>query len=177
MNHFAHLLDANVHSLQGAIIAVAVLAWLVIAAITVRARGSQPVEPKWPPPSYRTAAILVFVGIIGGEFAIGGFIRSAALNEIRPKLAGGVQTVMVDNAPFDKPEALLASLRSMGSPIAHHSHPTTVHQLLILGSHGRLAFHLGRDSADPHEYWVFYDGFESTKQNDVGHIFTDVLDR
>lgn len=74
------------------------------------------------------------------------------------------------------PTRLFVVLRDMHDTMGHHSHPTTRYRLFLTTSRGPLELQLCRDSQDPHEYWVFYPGFDSTKMNDIGHVFTNALD-
>jgi len=122
------------------------------------------------------AGCLVFAGIIGGEFALGAYVKSAALNEIHPRLFASIEAMTVNGTQVDKADDLIAALRNMHDTMAHHSHPTTGYRLSLKTSRGPLVLRVRRDSQEPHEYWVFYEDFYSTTSNDVGHIFTDALD-
>jgi hypothetical protein len=176
LHPFAHLVDRAVHSLQPLFILTAMAGWTVAATGQISAYRSR--KPGSPRPISATfiVGLLIFAGIIGGEVAIAGFLKSTALAEVEPKLVANIETVSVNGAPFDNPDGLLAALRSMHDTMAHHSSPTTGSRLFLTTSQGPLELQMCRDSQDPHEYWVFYPRFYSTKTNDIGHVFTNALD-
>jgi hypothetical protein len=161
---------------QPILILIAMIGWVLavvgqISAICSRKPGSRrPISGKF------IAGMLIFAGIIGGEFAIDGLIKSAALEEIRPKLTSNIEAVTVNGTLFDRSNGLIADLRAMHDSFGHHSHPTSGYQLILKTSRGPLLLQLCRDSQNPHEYWVFYLEFYSTKSNEVGRVFTDALD-
>jgi hypothetical protein len=176
MPNFVHSLDRIIYPLQPFIILIALIVWGFAAIDQISAiRSRMPGSPQWVSRKF-IASALVFVGIIGGEFAVATIIKLAALNEIRPKLSADVEAVSLDNVPFERTDGLVTALRNMHDTMGHHSHPTTRDRLLVKTSRGPLGLELRRDSQDVHEYWVFYPEFNSTKMNDVGHVFTDALD-
>ena len=120
--------------------------------------------------------MLVFAGVIGGEFAIAGFLKSAVLDEVNPKLTANIETLTINDTRFERTSELLADLRNMHGTMGHHSRPTTGYRLSLATSRGPLELKLCRDSQNPREYWVFYAGFYSTRMNDIGHVFTNALD-
>jgi hypothetical protein len=176
MHHFAHLVDGAVHSLQPVFILIALGGWATaivgqISSYRSRKSGSsRRISGKF------VAGMLVFAGVIGGEFAIGGFLKSAALDEVKPKLTASIGAVTINGTRSDKTNELLVALGSMHDTLGHHSHPTTGYRLFLATSRGPLELQLCRDSQDPHEYWVFYPAFYSTSANDIGHVFTNALD-
>ena len=87
-----------------------------------------------------------------------------------------IVSVAVRGAPLANGVQLVADLRNLGPVLAHHSHPTTAYVVTIQSARGPLVLVLGRDSDHPREYWVFYGGFYSTKNNEVGRVFTSALD-
>jgi len=176
MHHFAHLVDRTVNSLQPIFILIALGGWAVALVGQISAyRSRKPGAPR-PISGKFIVGMLVFAGVIGGEFAIGGFLKSAALDEVKPKLTANIEAVTINGTRFDKTSEFFAALRNMHSTMGHHSHPTTRYRLFLTTSQGPLELQLCRDSQDPHEYWVFYPGFDSTRKNDIGHVFTNALD-
>lgn len=176
MHHFAHLVDRAVHWLQPIFILVAMGGWAIAIAGQISAyRSRKPGSPR-PISGKFIVGMLVFAGIIGGEFAIAAFVKSAALDEVNPKLTDNIEALTINGTRLDKTDELLVDLRSMRGTVGHHSHPTIGYRLNLSSSRGPLELQLCRDSQDPHEYWVFYAGFYSTKMNDIGHVFTNALD-
>ena len=98
------------------------------------------------------AAGLVFVGIIGAEFALVEFVEYAALREIDPQLSGEIDSVTVNGTPIANVGPLVEALRNMHRTIGHHSHPTTRYHVVLTTSRDSLPLDLERDSGDPHEY-------------------------
>ena len=176
MHHFAHLIDSSTHTLQPILIFIAMAGWALgvvgqISALRSRVPGSpRPISGKF------IAGMLIFAGVIGGEFAISGVIKSAALEEIGPKLFGNIESMSVDETQFDGSNMLLTDLRAMHDAPAHHSHPTRGFQVRLKTDRGPLILQLCRDSENSREYWVFYPEFYSTKSNEVGRVFTNALD-
>jgi hypothetical protein len=173
---FAHQLDRIIHHFWPALFGILIIAWLFAAVSTARRNGKYPPPPKGRhSPAVRTA-IAMFVGLIVAMFAVGSLINWAARREIWERMPPKIDSVTVNGAPFAKAGQLVTDLRGMGSTLKHHSEPTTPYRVTIRSTAGSLALVLARDSANPQEYWVFYGGFESTKLNDVGHVFTAALD-
>jgi hypothetical protein len=134
---------------------------------------------KSPPNRWRRSSLIsaiVFVGIIGGELAVAAVIKHAALEEIGSQLSCPVESVAVDGVRINGSGRLMNAIRNMHGTIGHHSHPTKRYHVSIGTSCGQLHLDFARDSQDPHEFWVFYPGFYSTRLSDIGHAFTDVLD-
>lgn len=96
MHHFAHLADRAVYSLQPIFILIALGGWAIamvgqITAYRSRKPGSQrPISGKF------IAGMLVFAGVIGGEFAIAGLLKSAALDEVSPKLTANIEALTIN---------------------------------------------------------------------------------
>ena len=103
-------------------------------------------------------------------------ITSAARQEIDPILAAELRSDSVNGKPFAQGAALVALLRDLRHPWAHHSHALAPLRARITTSAGAVELSIARDSGIGEEYWVFYPGFEATKSNAIGHIFTDLLD-
>jgi hypothetical protein len=176
MHGFAHLVDRTAHLLPPVLILIALGGWAIAFVGQIAAwRARKPGSPR-PISGMFVAGCLIFAGIIGGEFVIGAYVKSAALNEIHPKLSADIESLTVNGTQFARADDLIAAFRKMRDTTAHHSHPTTGYRVSLNTSHGPLALRVCRDSQDPHEYWVFYPDFYSTASNDVGHIFTEALD-
>lgn len=123
-------------------------------------------------------AAAIFVGITLGEVVLITMIKVAALKEIAPMLSGPIVSVSIDGTRMSDATALVGALRKMHEPlIGHHSHPTKRYQVVLDTPRGYLTLDLGRDSGDPHEYWVFYPGFHATTSNAIGHAITDAIDQ
>lgn len=173
MNGLAHLLDKTVFPVQPLIVPIALIVWIVAAIPRVRSRL------KFFPQKYHlglAAAGMVFVGIIGAEFALVAFVEHEAWHEMVPQLYGEIESVTVDGIQIGDSGPLVAALRNMQGTIGHHSHPTTSHVVVLTTSRGSLPLNLKRDSEDPDEYWVFYPFFQITRFNAVGHAFTDAME-
>ena len=50
---------------------------------------------------------LIFAGIIGGEFLIGAYLKSVALNEIHPQLSADIGSLTVNGTQFGKADDLI----------------------------------------------------------------------
>jgi hypothetical protein len=168
-----HFLDTAINRIQPAIVAAAFGCWVIAAVAMLRVVLKRSTR-RYSPVS--VVAIICFAGIIGVEFAIGSVFRSAALDEIRPVLAGNIQSVTVNGNAAGRADDLVNAIRNMHSVMGHHSHPTENFQVRLTTSSGQVELDLGRDSDDPHEYWAYYPGFKSTNNNSVAHVFTNALD-
>jgi hypothetical protein len=176
MHEFAHLVDRSAQSLQPVLILIAITSWILALVGQISAyRSRKPGSPRRMSGRF-LIGMFIFAGIIGGEFAIDALIKSAALQEIKPKLSNNIEAVTVNGNPYDSANGLIADLRAMHDIMAHHSHPTRGYQLILKTSGGPLSLQLCRDSDNPHEYWVFYPEYYSTKSNEVGRVFTNALD-
>lgn len=173
MDSLAHLLDKTIYPLQPLIVIVALLVWGVGVVSIIRNRIKKSTERF---PRTFAAAAIVFVGIIGAEFALIDFVRREALTEIAPRLSGQIESVSVNGTQIGNGDLLVEALRNMHGTVGHHSGPTTRYRVLLTTSIGALQLDMERDSQDPHEYWVFYPLFHLMKSNDVGHAFTNALD-
>jgi hypothetical protein len=177
MGAFAHLLDRTIYPVQPLIIGIALFIWVLAFIIQIRsARASGVSGLRGMSPAF-FICILLFLAIIAVEFAVGAIIKAAALNEIRPVLSGELESIAINGNPATRGSELFAALRAMRDTMGHHSHPIDSFDLSAKTSSGSVQLILRRDSGDFHEYWVFYPQFHATELNDVGHVFTDVLDR
>jgi hypothetical protein len=176
MQSFAHLVDTATYTLQPVLILIALSGWVIALVGQISATRSRKPWAARPISRMFVAGCIIFAGIIGSEFALAAYVKSAALNEIHPRLVADIELVTANDKQVDKPNNLIAALRSMHDTTAHHSHPIKGYRLFLKTSRGPLILQVCRDSDDPHEYWVFYPNFHSTTSNDVGHIFTDALD-
>ena len=174
MDGLAHLVDDTIHPLQPLIVLVALIGWVIAAISMIRSRLTH--KEKYASPAF-IVGLIIFVGVIGAEFAVYDFVIREALNdEIKPQLAGKIESVTVNGNPLDNSGPLITALREMHGTIGHHSHTTTRYRVVLTTSRGTLPLDLNRDSQDPHEYWVYYPSFHITKLKEVGHAFTDTLD-
>jgi hypothetical protein len=173
---FAHMLDNIAHSLTPILVLLALCGW--IYGVTARAWASRPLM-SWEPRN-RTArfflGLLVFGGIIASFFVFGAIIKTAAREEMSPRLCSRIGSATVNGRPFEQVDELAAVLRGIHDSPAHHSHPAKSYEVRVNTDVGPLTLRLCRDADNPHEYWVFYPGFHSTSLNEVGRTFTDLLD-
>lgn len=176
MIQFAHILDRVAHPLQPFLWLVAVGAWVFAVASQISAYRARTHPSARPTSRKAIAGIVVFVAVIGAEFALAGAPRHAALVEIKSKLYSNIDAITINGTKLEDNNALLAALRGMRDTAAHHSSPTTIYRLVLDSANGPLELCLRRDSQDPHEYWIFYPDFYSTEINSVGRVFTDALD-
>jgi len=177
---FAHILDDVLKPLQPYLIGFALMCWGFAAVSMIRAARVRETRilgaPKRVPRGFVMGAA-AFALVIGGEFALSGLIQRGARLEIRPLLSSRVESLSVNGAAFKDPDKLVSALRGMFSlTMAHHSHPTNCFRVLLQTTDGPLELDPCRDSDDPHEYWVYYPNFNTTRANEVGHAFTDALD-
>jgi hypothetical protein len=90
-------------------------------------------------------------------------------------------TISVDGHVVQNRDQLLATLKEFADLPAHHSHPTRELQIEISDPPRAMRLRLGRDSDDPHEYWVFAPSPSKlaarvAMKKDIGHIKTSVFD-
>jgi len=177
MNHFAHFLDDNFLMLQPALIILALIGWGLAFVGVLSWRQAQKQRSPLRGRSNIVLGFAIFGAVVVGEFASTEFIKHAAWEEIRPKLFSNIEAVSVNGSETGNGDSLVAALRETHTTMAHHSHPTTEYWVILDTSRGSLYLRLCRDSDNPHEYWMYYPGFQTTKLNEVGRTFTDVLDR
>ncbi|MFL6531356.1 MAG: hypothetical protein ACJ8KX_12865 [Chthoniobacterales bacterium] len=84
--------------------------------------------------------------------------------------------IFIVGRPAENPRRVLEVLRSLRWASAHHSSPSHPIFLHISCPTHDLILKLSRDSSDPREYWVFFPRYRVTSMNEIGRIFTDVLD-
>jgi len=85
-------------------------------------------------------------------------------------------TVTANGVPISYPSALLTAIQTAAPVVGHHSHPTSTIHVRVEANGQTMKFNLGRDSQDPHEYWVFYPKYPVSSMNEIGRITTDALD-
>jgi len=90
-------------------------------------------------------------------------------------------TISVDGRPMENRDQVLVTLKEFADLPAHHSHPTRELQVEISDPPRRMRLWLGRDSDDPHEYWVFASSpsklaARAAMKKDIGHVKTSVFD-
>jgi hypothetical protein len=177
MNHIAHLLDDNFFLLQPVLILFALFGWGLAFVGILSLRQAQRRRSHNRGRSLIVLGFAIFGAVVVAEFASTEFIKHSAWEEIRPKLFSKMETVSVNGSETGDGAALVAALRETHATMAHHSHPTTEYWVILDTSRGPLYLRLCRDSDNPHEYWVYYSGFHTTKLNELGRAFTDALDR
>ena len=84
--------------------------------------------------------------------------------------------VYVNSQPAPNSDEIVAALKILQPVAAHHSHPTKMIKLELHSDNGIVTIECGRDSAIPHEYWVFYPKYGITSNNEIGRITTSALD-
>jgi hypothetical protein len=174
MAAFAHVLDGMLHTATPYLIAVAVILWVCgfgTVAVSVWRRGWRAQRPPSPLFVWPALGFGAIIALLVGAAVL---LSHVARDELRSRLNEGVTGIQVDGRPAADPERLLSALRQITPHNYHHSHPTVFHRVQLQTSEGSLELQLGRDSAVPNEYWVFYPGFDQA--NDIGTVLTDVLD-
>jgi hypothetical protein len=92
-------------------------------------------------------------------------------------LNGGEDAVVsINETTVADPAPILNALRSMALTSAHHLHTTNRLHVVIRTKKGNLSLDLGRDSDRPREYWVFYPGYRSIRENDIARFVSNALD-
>jgi hypothetical protein len=102
------------------------------------------------------------------------YARRDALNFLQSLPAN--YTVYVNEQEIHDPDKIISSLKEITPYWAHHSHPTTRIRVDVRGDGRELRLELGRDSANPQEYWVFYSAHSVTADNEIGRITTSAFD-
>lgn len=90
-------------------------------------------------------------------------------------------TISVDGHVVQNRDQLLATLKGFADLPAHHSQPARELHVEISDPPRQMQLWLGRDSDDPHEYWVFAPSpsklaARAAMKKDIGHIKTSVFD-
>jgi hypothetical protein len=176
MNNSLHIFVSILSLLQPIFMLIAMLGW--VYAMVSRLLPNRRLM-TWEPrnQSVRFAlGIVTFISLIGSLFLFDAIVKSVALEEIHAKLSSSVESVAVDGRSFERPEELIAALRTMRNSPAHHSSPCRSYLIDLKTAQGPLTLCLSRDSQNTNEYWVFYPGFNSTQSNEIGRVFTDLLD-
>lgn len=177
MNKMAHFLDRATQS-------PAIFFFLIIAIVLVIAIPRKRTQPsaeiadrsrfRWP--RLFKIAMAVFLGTVGFVFLATAVTKFAARREITGVLSETVESVSVNGRLFQGPDSMVSALRNMCDTPAHHSHPTESYTISLKTNKKILVLNLRRDSQNAREYWVFYPGFTSTQENEVGRVCTDALD-
>ena len=89
--------------------------------------------------------------------------------------------VHINGQPVQNRDEILSALKQFANLPAHHSHPTRELDVNISDPPHHLRLSLGRDSDDPHEYWVFAPSpskltATAALKTDIGHIKTSLFD-
>lgn len=170
-------LDRALPVLQPCLIAVALGCWGVgFARALLNRRTRSPLTDGSDPVYVVAVAVAIFVGVIAFEFALTSLYGYEARAEITAFCAGGVESVTVNGKQFAPADGLIARIVAPRHPWGHHSHPAQTLRVRLTSAKGVLDLGLGRDSDDPHDYWLFYPRYSVTRYDEVGHVFTDRLD-
>jgi hypothetical protein len=158
----------------------ALVAWILGARAGLRRRSliKSGLTPSDAPLGKVGWYVFVFIACI----ALGGsaidFVAGRARGEINTylqDLSGAI--VSVDGHSVGNPAAILASLKSIMPMNYKHTHTTRKFPVHISSKKGLLVLTLGRDSDEPHEYWVFYPKYDTTADaGRVGIINTTAFD-
>jgi hypothetical protein len=89
--------------------------------------------------------------------------------------------VSIDGHVAQNRQEVLNTLKQFANLPAHHSHPNRELHVEISDPPRRMRLWLGRDSDDPHEYWVFAPSpsklaARAALKKDIGHVKTSVFD-
>ena len=79
--------------------------------------------------------------------------------------------------PAADADKIVSALKQTSPALGHHSHPTIRVRVDINSERGNMTFELGRDSALPQEYWVFYPKYRVTSNYEIGRVTTPVFDQ
>jgi hypothetical protein len=91
-------------------------------------------------------------------------------------------SVCINGDEVQNSDEILNALRGIRKLLPHHSDPTRTMRVEISDGTRSLLLLVARDSADPHEYWVFAPSpsklaLRWNLEKDIGHVITPVLDQ
>jgi hypothetical protein len=143
-------------------------------------RGPAPDDPSGvkPPASFPIKSLGFFVIPALVAAVIVSVMTSYARSEVLEFIRGisGDSTVYINQQPAHDAVSIISALKQLAPYAGHHSYATKRIRVDIHGDKGALALELGRDSGNPHEYWVFYPRSWVTLDNEIGRITTSALD-
>ena len=153
---------------------VLIVNWVRYLKIRAENKTRRIVLPaKIPLKSVLFFAVPIVIAISIAEF-VQARSRAEALNILRD-LSGNC-IVYLDSRPAKNPHAIVAALKTIGSVMEHHSHPTKIVHVDIQTANGGISLVLARDSGYAQEYWVFYPKYRITSNNEIGRVTTPLFD-
>jgi hypothetical protein len=159
-------------------VAIIALPFVVFGVLRAVNRAPPISNPATRLVSMPQKSILLFAGAIAICMSLSQVICFTARNEafqFLTSLPNSHSTAVNGNIVSDD-SSLIAALKSTHWVMGHHSHPTTTIHIAVENNGHTMKFNLGRDSSDPHEYWVFLPEYRVSSMNDIGRITTNLLD-
>jgi hypothetical protein len=85
--------------------------------------------------------------------------------------------VKVNGVSLDSIESIIVieDLKTISRKLAHHSSPKGEIYIKLIHGKETVDLRIGQDSEINTEYWVFWDNYNCTKENEVGRINTENL--
>jgi len=114
--------------------------------------------------------LAVFVVLIGMQLVITNLVVNGGRARVGRLLDAQIRSVVVDGEPLADPTPFVRALKSMDSVRPDHSLPVGSVRVQILTTEGSAQLRLGRDEKDPDNYWVFFEGLNLTRNNQIGHL-------
>jgi hypothetical protein len=124
-------------------------------------------------------AVPVAVGLLAG-WTSDSITQDQTLDFLRS--ASAKASVSIDAHEVQNSDEILNALRSIRKLFPHHSDPTRTMRVEISDGTRSVLLLVARDSADPHEYWVFAPSpsklaLRWNLEKDIGHVITPVFDQ
>jgi len=161
------------------IISVAALAVAVLASPFLLVAWSNYLGQLKDQRRFPTRSVLAFVvplAVSGLGYGISTLVAECQVAEFLESTSS-MCTVSIDGRLAPNRDEILATLRSFEHLPAHHSSPTRRLRVEVSDRSRNLTLLLARDSADPHEYWVFApSATRFSYDRDIGHIKTPIFD-
>lgn len=85
--------------------------------------------------------------------------------------------VYINDILIHNPTDELNALKRIRYYPYHHSGPTKNLSIKIITQFDSITVRIGRDATLPYEYYVYYDGFNLTKDNNIGKMHTHAFDK
>jgi hypothetical protein len=169
-------------SLLDLVVVIAGLMALVAAPFSLIGWSNSLSDPKGEHPSLLKRTLFFAIPLLVATLAVC-FSTLIAQCQVAQFL-GSVSdryTISIDGHVVQNQDQLLATLKEFADLPAHHSQPTREFQVKISDPPKSMRLRLGRDSDDPHEYWVFAPSPSKLAarvgmKKDIGHIKTTVFD-
>jgi len=112
-----------------------------------------------------------------GIMSLVGFAARSELKSAIAEAREGKRELWIDGSKAPQPAPYLDALDDMiWVMVAHHSRPIppTI-ELSLVKKDSSLTVHLQPDSDRSNELWVFFPKYKTTKDNDIGRIYTSLL--